>query len=150
MLHQPCNAIQKAKCFPSLETHQLEPWSMSSEYLTAKAGAAHNCYTRPLTTCLHFQDCLDGLIYALCIKPSAMEFEPDFLHVANCKGYPWVLRGMVHFHYIYLYKFFSFIIGSIGLNSTLFQALVSHICITWNLMKIYLILYYVNSFKVQH
>lgn len=60
-----------------------------------------------------------------------------------------MLRGRVHFHYIYLYQFFRFIIGSFVLISIPFQALVSHICIAWSLMKIYLILY-VNSFKVQH
>lgn len=69
--------------------------------------------------------------------------------VANCKGYLCVLRDRVHFHYIYLYQFFSFIIGSFVLTRIPFQTLVSRICIAWSLMKIYLILY-VNSFKVQH
>lgn len=111
------------KCFPSPETHQLEPWSMTSEFLTARAGAAHNCCTRSLTTCLHFQGCLCGLIYALCTKPSATKSDPVFLHGGQLQRLPQVLRGRVHFHCIYLHQFFSFIIGSLVPISVPFQAL---------------------------
>lgn len=88
MPHQLCSAIQRGKCFPSPETHQLELWSMTSEFLTARARAAHNCYTRSLTTCLHFQGRLCGLICALRIKPSAMEFDPVFLHGGQLQRLP--------------------------------------------------------------
>ena len=122
---------------------------MTSEYLTARAEAAHNCYTRSLTTCLHFQGCLGGLIYAPCIKPSATKFDPVFLHGGQLQRLPLSVKrqGTLSLHLSVL--ILSFIIGSFVLNRIPFQALMSHICIAWSLMKIYLILY-VNSFKVQH
>lgn len=88
MPHQLCTVTQGGKCFPNPETHQLEPWSMTSEYLTARAEGAHDCYTRSLTTCLHFQGCLGGLIYALCIKPSATKSDPVFLHGGQLQRLP--------------------------------------------------------------
>lgn len=139
----------KGRCFPNPETHQLEPWSMTSENLTARAGAAHNCYAWSLTTCLHFQGCLGELMYALCIKPSAAEFGPVPLRGGHPQRLLWGLQARVHFHYICLHQIFSFIIGSFVLNSIPYHSLVSHICVAWSLMKILLILY-VNFLEVQH
>lgn len=66
---------------------------MTSEYLTARAGAAHNGCTRSLATCLHFQGCLCGLTCASCIKPSAVESDPGFLHGDQPQRLPQVSRG---------------------------------------------------------
>ena len=108
-------ATQRQKCSTSPEAHPLEPRSMPSEYLTARLGAAHNGYTWSLTTGLHFQGCLGGLIYALHIKPSAMMLDPVCLHGGQFAKvtYPWVLRGTVNFPFFYLFNTFTFINSSV-------------------------------------
>lgn len=68
--------------------HQLEPRSTTPKHPSARTEAARQRYPWSLATCLRFQGCLRGLIYAPRTEPSASEFDPDFRGGANGKGYP--------------------------------------------------------------